>query len=83
MSEPILVRRRDAARRRRVIEQTRRLIAVVVDADGRLLGILSDGDIRRALLAGHRSAECRCRSDDAQSDCGVFAPRPLRSGWLL
>ena len=53
MSEPILVgdaTLRDAVQ---IIEQTRRLIAAVVDADGRLLGILSDGDIRRALLAGH------------------------------
>lgn len=53
MSEPILgpdATLRDAVQ---MIEQTRRLIAVVVDADGRLLGILSDGDIRRALLAGH------------------------------
>jgi dTDP-glucose pyrophosphorylase len=52
MSEPILQANatlRDAVR---VIEQTRRLIVAVVDADGRLLGILSDGDIRRAILAG-------------------------------
>jgi len=34
------------------IERTRRLIAAVIDADGRLLGILSDGDIRRAILSG-------------------------------
>src|SRR3569833_2746684 len=52
MSEPILhpdATLRDAVR---VIEQTRRLITAVVDAAGRLLGILSDGDIRRAILAG-------------------------------
>jgi dTDP-glucose pyrophosphorylase len=35
-----------------VIEHTRRLIAVVVDADRCLLGVLSDGDIRRAILRG-------------------------------
>ena len=34
------------------IERSRCLIAAVVAADGVLLGILSDGDIRRALLAG-------------------------------
>ena len=35
-----------------VIERTRKLIAAVVDDEGRLLGVLSDGDIRRAILAG-------------------------------
>src|SRR5262249_5398909 len=53
MSEPILgpdATLRDVVQ---MIEQTRRLIAVLVDPDGRLLGILSDGDIRRALLAGY------------------------------
>lgn len=40
---------RDAVR---AIEQSRRLITAIVDDDGRLLGILSDGDIRRAILAG-------------------------------
>lgn len=36
----------------RAIEQSRRRIAVVTDADGRLLGTLTDGDVRRCLLAG-------------------------------
>jgi dTDP-glucose pyrophosphorylase len=35
------------------IEQTRRFIAAVVDSDGHLLGIISDGDIRRSLLASN------------------------------
>ncbi len=34
------------------IESARTLICAIVDPAGRLLGILSDGDIRRALLAG-------------------------------
>ena len=34
------------------IETTRKLICAVVAADGKLLGVLSDGDIRRALLQG-------------------------------
>lgn len=34
------------------IEQSRRLIAAIVDGDGRLLGVVSDGDIRRSILAG-------------------------------
>jgi dTDP-glucose pyrophosphorylase len=52
MSEPILpagATLRDAIR---VIEQTRRLLAAVLHADGKLLGVLSDGDIRRAILGG-------------------------------
>ncbi len=52
MTEPILTADatlRDAVR---VIEQTRRFIAVVIDVDRRLLGTVSDGDIRRAILAG-------------------------------
>ncbi|MEC5382423.1 nucleotidyltransferase family protein [Aurantimonas sp. C2-6-R+9] len=36
----------------RAIEASRRRIAVVVDDDGRLLGTLTDGDVRRRLLAG-------------------------------
>jgi dTDP-glucose pyrophosphorylase len=40
---------RDAVR---AIEASRRRIAIVVDAGGRLAGTLTDGDIRRALLAG-------------------------------
>ena len=34
------------------IERSHRRIAVVVDADGRLCGTLTDGDVRRCLLAG-------------------------------
>lgn len=34
------------------LEETRRLIAVVVDGEGRLEGTISDGDVRRALLRG-------------------------------
>ncbi|MBI5450720.1 MAG: nucleotidyltransferase family protein [Gammaproteobacteria bacterium] len=36
----------------RAIEISRRRMAVVVDADNRLVGTLTDGDIRRHLLAG-------------------------------
>lgn len=36
----------------RSIENSRRRIAVVVDGHGRLLGTLTDGDVRRCLLAG-------------------------------
>lgn len=36
----------------RTIENSRRRIAVVVSSDGGLLGTLTDGDVRRCLLAG-------------------------------
>lgn len=36
----------------RVIEESRKTIAVVIDENRRLLGTVSDGDIRRAILAG-------------------------------
>ncbi|WP_162906643.1 nucleotidyltransferase family protein [Algihabitans albus] len=36
----------------RAIEASRRRIAVVVDSAGKLLGTLTDGDVRRCLLAG-------------------------------
>jgi dTDP-glucose pyrophosphorylase len=36
----------------RAIEQSHRRIAVVADEQGRLLGTLTDGDVRRCLLAG-------------------------------
>jgi len=52
MSEPVLAADatlRDAVR---AIEESRRFIAVVVDASGKLLGTVSDGDIRRAILSG-------------------------------
>jgi dTDP-glucose pyrophosphorylase len=52
MIEPIL--RRNASLRDAVelLERSRRLIVAVCDDDGRLLGVMSDGDVRRALLAG-------------------------------
>lgn len=37
----------------RVIELARKTIAVVVSESGQLLGTVSDGDIRRAIMAGH------------------------------
>ena len=36
------------------IERTKNTLAVVTDADGRLIGTVTDGDIRRALLAGYQ-----------------------------
>jgi dTDP-glucose pyrophosphorylase len=40
---------KDAAQ---VIEKTKNTLAIITDQEGRLLGTVTDGDIRRALLAG-------------------------------
>src|SRR5436309_11005883 len=52
MSEPTLPANASLRDAIAEIEHTRRLIAAVIDADGKLMGVLSDGDIRRALLRG-------------------------------
>jgi CBS domain-containing protein len=57
MSEPVLAADatlRDAVR---ALEESRRFIAVVVDAGGKLLGTVSDGDVRRAILAGRELSD--------------------------
>lgn len=46
---PHTARLRDAIR---VIEDARKTIAVVVDSENTVIGALTDGDVRRALLAG-------------------------------
>lgn len=48
-------------------------LALVVDADGHLLGTLSDGDVRRALLAGMTLA-------DPVNRCMCLAPATARIG---
>lgn len=52
--EPILLTTATLHQAIEVIEKTRRFIAVVVDDNGTLLGTISDGDIRRAILAGRK-----------------------------
>lgn len=52
MNKPILAYDASLRQAIEIIEKTRSLIAVVVDSDGCLLGTVSDGDIRRAILAG-------------------------------
>lgn len=42
----------------RVINEGSRAVALVQDADGRVVGTLTDGDIRRALLAGRSVHDC-------------------------
>ena len=62
------------------IERSRRLIAAVVGADGQLLGILSDGDIRRALLAGR---ELDAPAADAMTRSPITALVSLRDDELV
>ena len=62
------------------IESSRRLIAAVVGSDGQLLGILSDGDIRRALLAGK---ELDAPAADAMTRSPITALASLRDDELV
>jgi dTDP-glucose pyrophosphorylase len=64
----------------RVIERTRRLIAALVDADGRLKGVLSDGDIRRGILAG---LELDSLAVNAMTREPIVGPAAARSDELL
>ncbi len=57
----------------RVIDSTGTGIALMVDADGRLMGTISDGDVRRALIAG-------AHLDAAASSAVNHAPRVARQG---
>lgn len=57
---------RDAIRR---IDQTARLFQIVIDADGRLIGTLTDGDVRRAML---RDLPLSAPVRDAMNDSPVF-----------
>ena len=57
---------RDAIRR---IDQTAYLFQVVIDADGRLIGTLTDGDVRRAML---RDLPLKASVREAMNDSPVF-----------
>ena len=52
MTEPILTTDATLHQAIEIIEKTRRFIAVVVGDNDELLSVISDGDIRRAILAG-------------------------------
>ena len=64
----------------RAIEQSRRRIAVVVDAEARLLGTLTDGDVRRSLLAG---GDMKTPAIHAMNVHPVSAPDGSPAGYLL
>lgn len=64
----------------RAIEATRRRIAVVVGHDGLLVGTLTDGDIRRCLLAG---GNLETPVSDAMNSKPLSAPEGSSDGYLL
>ncbi len=76
MTEPILspdATLRDAIA---LIERTRRIIVAVVGSDGGLLGILSDGDIRRGILAGLGLDSPAAKAMTRDPICGSSQARP-------
>lgn len=64
----------------RAIEASRRRIAVVVDDKGRLLGTLTDGDVRRCLLAG---GSLQTTVSEAMSDKPISALENSSNSYLL
>jgi len=64
----------------RSIEISRRRIAVVVSDDGRLMGTLTDGDVRRCLLVGGSLETLVC---DAMNRNPLIAPIGSSDGYLL
>ncbi len=64
----------------RVIEASRRRIAVVVSADNTLLGTLTDGDVRRCLLAG---GALETPVSQAMNSAPLRAPFGSPEGYLL
>jgi dTDP-glucose pyrophosphorylase len=76
VTEPILPK--DATLRNAIamIERTRSLIVAVVDEERRLLGILSDGDIRRGILAGVGLESPAAAAMTRNPICGSSAARP-------
>ena len=64
----------------RSIEATRRRIAVVVDDEHRLLGTLTDGDVRRCLLAG---GSLQTPLSQAMNSSPLVAEEGAPAGYLL
>ena len=64
----------------RGIEATRRRMAVVVDTEHRLLGTLTDGDVRRCLLAG---GSLQTPSSQAMNSSPLVAEEGAPAGYLL
>ncbi len=64
----------------RAIECSRRRIAIVLDVEHRLLGTLTDGDIRRCLLAG---GSLDTPVSQAMNASPLFAEEGVTTGYLL
>lgn len=64
----------------RAIEASRRRIAVVVNEEGRLLGTLTDGDVRRCLIAG---GTLETLATQAMNSAPVTAEVGSPDGYLL
>lgn len=64
----------------RGIEATRRRMAVVVDTEHRLLGTLTDGDVRRCLLAG---GSLQTPASQAMNSSPLVAEEGAPAGYLL
>lgn len=64
----------------RGIEATRRRMAVVVDTEHRLIGTLTDGDVRRCLLAG---GSLQTPSSQAMNSSPLVAEEGAPAGYLL
>lgn len=62
----------------RVINEGSRAVAFVQDASGRVVGLLTDGDIRRGLLSG-RSVDDRCLPDVMSRNFRYVAPEAGRA----
>lgn len=64
----------------RAIELSRRRLAVVVASDGRLLGTLTDGDVRRCMLAG---GTLQTPITEAMNSHPLVAPVDSSEGYVL
>ena len=60
----------------RCIDQNQKGIALVIDADRKLIGTLSDGDVRRAMLGG-RGLDVRVDALLAEKSAAAVYPRPV------
>ena len=64
----------------KAIEASRKRIAVVTDGSGKLLGTLTDGDVRRCLLAGGTLGTLAIK---AMNNKPITAPKDCPDGYLL
>lgn len=62
----------------RILDEGGASIAFVTDSDGRVLGSLTDGDVRRAILSG-ASLESRCLSSAMCRDFAFVSPQAGRA----